>query len=820
MKNKRIRNNIRKVSEELCFKVKDSGGKTMFDNRFYSNRFYKKTLKNISAAMAAVTLVSCGTGMFGVYKAYADTNISLYENQNQNQNQNENGQTGESGTTPGENGNTDPGTGEPVGNEAKNVNISVNYFPGENNTYTVNISSLDYLDGYKNFAFTVEVKAEGAEITNPKFGDKLKGGNYSVEGTQKVVFTKGSETVLQSGKLTLCSFTLTSTVAPTAENITISGLSAVDGEEAAVTFNPTVTVNEGPVVPELSEKENAVYDLMVALPEAESLSFYNQDKTLFDTAAFLKQVTDTETAYAELTDTEKANVNAVLDYNMKNKDIITTLKPIANAMVNVSEVISSAKIFSEIEESNLINYQFMINVYNAKVKDTISTEGIPDSSALKTEYDKAVIDITAAEIKITEKVTAADYSTRINAVSGQLDVILTLGDSKHYDDYLVDLLDKADKLYDEIEASDNSLKKYLCQDLEVRMNEIKAVQNGVAETPEVTYPENKRIARASRYKITVKRSKKSADVPATVTVKAYATQNNDEVLKDTWTFEIKIGDTSATGSQMAAKNLYPEGNIRLEVSYTVGGVTKVISEETVRAYNVNIDPGTIGIGSGSSSSGSGSGSGSGGNTKYPTSDELEDDKDDNKNDDKNNNEEEEQELFGDIGNYGWAKEAIEGLYYAGIVNGMEENVFNPAGEVTREQFCKMVVQMFGIFENETGDKFVDVKSDAWYAPYIYSAVRAGYIQGQSDEYFGVGESIMRQDMVTVLYRAIKNANNAAVLNFTDNDNIAEYAKDAVAQLVGMGVINGYEDGSFKPRGTATRAEAAKVIWGVYQTLNK
>ena len=77
---------------------------------------------------------------------------------------------------------------------------------------------------------------------------------------------------------------------------------------------------------------------------------------------------------------------------------------------------------------------------------------------------------------------------------------------------------------------------------------------------------------------------------------------------------------------------------------------------------------------------------------------------------------------------------------------------------------------------------------------------------------------MRQDMVTILYRALNKSNSAAALDFTDVDNIAEYAKDAVAQLVGMGVINGYEDGSFKPRGTATRAEAAKVIWGVYESI--
>ena len=56
------------------------------------------------------------------------------------------------------------------------------------------------------------------------------------------------------------------------------------------------------------------------------------------------------------------------------------------------------------------------------------------------------------------------------------------------------------------------------------------------------------------------------------------------------------------------------------------------------------------------------------------------------------------------------------------------------------------------------------------------------------------------------------------LNFTDNDSIAPYATEAVAELVGLGIMNGYEDGSFRPRGNATRAEAAKVIWGVYNIV--
>ena len=75
-------------------------------------------------------------------------------------------------------------------------------------------------------------------------------------------------------------------------------------------------------------------------------------------------------------------------------------------------------------------------------------------------------------------------------------------------------------------------------------------------------------------------------------------------------------------------------------------------------------------------------------------------------------------------------------------------------------------------------------------------------------------------MATILYRALGSQGKATVLSFNDNDKIADYAYDAIAEFVGLGILNGYEDGTFNPRGTATRAEAAKVIWGVYQIINK
>ena len=51
----------------------------------------------------------------------------------------------------------------------------------------------------------------------------------------------------------------------------------------------------------------------------------------------------------------------------------------------------------------------------------------------------------------------------------------------------------------------------------------------------------------------------------------------------------------------------------------------------------------------------------------------------------------------------------------------------------------------------------------------------------------------------------------ADITFTDKDDVAEYASDALKALISMGVIGGYEDGSFKPEQTITRAETAKMI---------
>ena len=170
--------------------------------------------------------------------------------------------------------------------------------------------------------------------------------------------------------------------------------------------------------------------------------------------------------------------------------------------------------------------------------------------------------------------------------------------------------------------------------------------------------------------------------------------------------------------------------------------------------------------------------------------------------------------FSDIAEVEWATEAIEALTAKGIINGVGDRKFDPQGTVTREQFVKMLCVALGLTE-EAEITFADVAGDDWSAPYIKKAVKAGLISGVDENTFGYGVGISRQDIAVILHRTIKDTTGTA--QFADNAEIADYAKDAVGALSGLKILNGFEDGSFKPNASCTRAQAAVII---YNYLNR
>ena len=174
-----------------------------------------------------------------------------------------------------------------------------------------------------------------------------------------------------------------------------------------------------------------------------------------------------------------------------------------------------------------------------------------------------------------------------------------------------------------------------------------------------------------------------------------------------------------------------------------------------------------------------------------------------------------EDKFADVADDFWAAKDIYTLKDAGIIGGKSATEFDPEGDVTRAEFAKMVVGLFGYKATSDAVNFEDCKAEDWFTPYVAAGVEAGVIKGVSDTEFAPNATITREDACTILGRALNKVAQSNELKFTDADKVAEYAAPYVALLSELGYVNGYEDGSFAPANNITRAEAAKIIAGIY-----
>jgi hypothetical protein len=167
----------------------------------------------------------------------------------------------------------------------------------------------------------------------------------------------------------------------------------------------------------------------------------------------------------------------------------------------------------------------------------------------------------------------------------------------------------------------------------------------------------------------------------------------------------------------------------------------------------------------------------------------------------------------------WAQTYFERLITGGVISGRADGSLDPAGDVSRAEFTKMIVLALNL--NATGTPKVfseDVAEGSWYKPFVDAASSNGLIGGVSDSSFAPNNNITREDLCVIMYRALLLKNAALPENvyaaFTDSTNISEYAVDAVAMLKQINIISGRLDGSFDPKAFATREEAAKIICGI------
>lgn len=164
----------------------------------------------------------------------------------------------------------------------------------------------------------------------------------------------------------------------------------------------------------------------------------------------------------------------------------------------------------------------------------------------------------------------------------------------------------------------------------------------------------------------------------------------------------------------------------------------------------------------------------------------------------------------------WAEDVITQWENAGMISGYEDGTFRPNNSVTRAEFVIMMNNALGL--TETGEvSFSDVQPGNWFYNAVAIAVAAGYCSGYEDGTFKPSATITRAEAAVMIANAAgleQDATGAA--GFTDS--IPAWAQGSVGAVVKAGFMSGYPDGTFAANQSITRAEAVsslnRVIGGV------
>ncbi|PZD93050.1 hypothetical protein DNH61_25035 [Paenibacillus sambharensis] len=174
---------------------------------------------------------------------------------------------------------------------------------------------------------------------------------------------------------------------------------------------------------------------------------------------------------------------------------------------------------------------------------------------------------------------------------------------------------------------------------------------------------------------------------------------------------------------------------------------------------------------------------------------------------------------------GWAADYISYLAARGIINGVGVGKFAPGHAITRAEMTALLAKLSGAdLAKYSTSTFRDVNADAWYASYIAWGAESGIVNGVGDGRFNPDGRITREELAVMLARFAEQAGYSLPSvqeagAFADSSKISSWAADSVRSMQQAGIIQGQGSGMFKPKGQATRAEAAKMLAVFVQGMN-
>ena len=184
-------------------------------------------------------------------------------------------------------------------------------------------------------------------------------------------------------------------------------------------------------------------------------------------------------------------------------------------------------------------------------------------------------------------------------------------------------------------------------------------------------------------------------------------------------------------------------------------------------------------------------------------------------------------------------DAVKFVHRNGLMNGVSDHRFAPDTGMTRAMFVTVLGRLAGVgtdkvqleYDPLTGlaisegpiqFHFRDVDYQSWYGPYVDWAAATGLVEGYRNGDFGVEDKITIEQAAVILYRYAKMIETPAYdmeADYTDTDDISDWAKDAMRWVTATDIYTGY-DGELRPKQNAPRALVAEMLYNYVSGTEK
>ena len=172
--------------------------------------------------------------------------------------------------------------------------------------------------------------------------------------------------------------------------------------------------------------------------------------------------------------------------------------------------------------------------------------------------------------------------------------------------------------------------------------------------------------------------------------------------------------------------------------------------------------------------------------------------------------------FTDVAEGDWFHDAVRYVYDNGLMDGVGDGQFAPNATTNRAMVVTILYRLAGEPAVSGDVAFTDVESGLWYSNAVAWAAQKGIVNGVSETEFSPSGDLTREQLATILYRYAESMGydvsaQADLSGFPDAGDIQSYATQALSWAVAEGLLQGFEDDTIRPGGTATRAQIATIL---------